>query len=57
MNLLKAGFEVTVWNRTPEKSEALVKAGAHVRNPPLQPAVWPICSHIYCVFQEVTARP
>ncbi len=34
MNLLKAGFEVTVWNRTPEKSEALVKAGAHVCDTP-----------------------
>ncbi|PMR75199.1 NAD(P)-dependent oxidoreductase [Billgrantia endophytica] len=28
--LLGAGFEVTVWNRSREKAEALVEAGAHV---------------------------
>lgn len=28
MNLLKAGYEVTVWNRSPEKAETLVEAGA-----------------------------
>ena len=39
LNLIKAGYEVTVWNRTPEKSEALVKAGGHVR------AAWPPVSH------------
>ncbi|MGE0599066.1 MAG: NAD(P)-dependent oxidoreductase [Dehalococcoidia bacterium] len=27
-NLLKAGFEVTVWNRSPSRTEPLVKAGA-----------------------------
>jgi 3-hydroxyisobutyrate dehydrogenase-like beta-hydroxyacid dehydrogenase len=27
-NLLKAGFEVSVWNRTPEKCEPLIKKGA-----------------------------
>ena len=32
LNLIKAGYEVTVWNRTPEKSEALVQAGGHVRD-------------------------
>ena len=28
-NLLKAGHEVTVYNRTPAKAQALVKQGAH----------------------------
>ncbi len=28
LNLLKAGFELTVWNRTPAKAQALVDAGA-----------------------------
>ena len=28
-NLLKAGFPVTAWNRTPAKAEALAPAGAH----------------------------
>lgn len=27
-NLIKAGFEVTVWNRSPSRTEPLVKAGA-----------------------------
>ena len=29
-NLIKAGFPVTVWNRSPEKTKDLVKAGAQV---------------------------
>ena len=29
-NLIKAGFPVTVWNRSPEKTKGLVKAGAQV---------------------------
>ena len=33
-NLLKKGFPLTVWNRTPERCEPLAKAGARVaRNP------------------------
>ena len=28
-HLLKAGFDVTVWNRTPAKTEPLLRAGAH----------------------------
>jgi 3-hydroxyisobutyrate dehydrogenase-like beta-hydroxyacid dehydrogenase len=28
-NLLKAGHEVTVYNRTPSKAQALVEQGAH----------------------------
>ena len=33
-NLLKAGFPVTAWNRTPEKAEALAPAGATVAATP-----------------------
>ena len=29
-NLLKAGFDVTVWNRTPDRCQALREAGAKV---------------------------
>lgn len=33
-NLLKAGHEVAVWNRSPDKAEALVQAGArHASSP------------------------
>jgi 3-hydroxyisobutyrate dehydrogenase-like beta-hydroxyacid dehydrogenase len=32
LNLLKAGFPVTVWNRTRSKSEGLAKSGATVAN-------------------------
>lgn len=33
-NLLKAGHEVTVWNRTPERADTLVKAGARLASCP-----------------------
>ena len=33
-NLLKAGFDVTVWNRTTSKADALVDAGAKVGSSP-----------------------
>jgi 3-hydroxyisobutyrate dehydrogenase len=33
-NLLKAGFALTVWNRTASRSEALVALGAHAGNSP-----------------------
>lgn len=33
-NLLKAGFEVTVWNRTPGRMEPLVRAGAKPADSP-----------------------
>jgi 3-hydroxyisobutyrate dehydrogenase-like beta-hydroxyacid dehydrogenase len=33
-NLLKAGWPLTVWNRTPEKAERLAKAGARVAPTP-----------------------
>jgi 3-hydroxyisobutyrate dehydrogenase len=34
LSLLKAGHEVTVWNRNLDKTESLVKAGAKVANTP-----------------------
>ncbi|MCB0231371.1 MAG: NAD(P)-binding domain-containing protein, partial [Anaerolineae bacterium] len=33
-NILKAGFPLTVWNRTPERTEALADAGAAVAATP-----------------------
>ncbi|MGH3733510.1 MAG: NAD(P)-dependent oxidoreductase, partial [Acidimicrobiales bacterium] len=33
-NLVKSGFSVTVWNRTPERAEALVELGATRANSP-----------------------
>ncbi|MDH4118122.1 MAG: NAD(P)-dependent oxidoreductase [Acidimicrobiia bacterium] len=37
-NLLRAGHEVTVWNRTPSKAEALASAGAKVAASPAEVA-------------------
>lgn len=37
-NLLKGGHEVTVWNRTPERTEPLAKAGARVAGSPREAA-------------------
>ena len=37
-NLLAAGFEVTIWNRTAEKMAALVEAGAHAAGSPKEVA-------------------
>ena len=34
MNLLKAGFPLTVWNRTPARAQELVAAGAHLAESP-----------------------
>jgi 3-hydroxyisobutyrate dehydrogenase-like beta-hydroxyacid dehydrogenase len=34
MNLLKAGFPLTVWNRTPARAQELVAAGAHLAASP-----------------------
>src|SRR5436190_13878937 len=33
-NLLKAGFEVTVWNRSPDKARAVVEDGADAAETP-----------------------
>jgi len=38
LNLVKAGYEVTVYNRTPEKAEPLKKAGAKVAATPAEAA-------------------
>jgi 3-hydroxyisobutyrate dehydrogenase-like beta-hydroxyacid dehydrogenase len=37
-NLLKAGFPLTVWNRTKEKADDLVRAGAKLANSPREAA-------------------
>jgi 3-hydroxyisobutyrate dehydrogenase len=34
MYLLKAGFPLTVWNRTPARAQELVAAGAHLAASP-----------------------
>jgi len=36
--LLKAGFQVTVWNRNPEKAQALLQAGARLAQHPREAA-------------------
>ncbi len=33
-NLLKAGYELTVWNRSPEKCEPFARKGTHIANTP-----------------------
>ncbi|HET8925950.1 MAG TPA: NAD(P)-dependent oxidoreductase [Candidatus Acidoferrum sp.] len=38
MNLLKAGYPVTVWNRTPSRAEELVAAGAKLAKSPQEAA-------------------
>jgi 3-hydroxyisobutyrate dehydrogenase len=37
-NLLRAGFEVSVWNRTPERAKGLVDAGARLADSPADAA-------------------
>lgn len=39
MNLLKAGHQLTVWNRTPERAQGLRKAGAILAKTPREVAV------------------
>ena len=39
LNLLNAGFQVTVWNRTVDKTEPLKQAGAYVADSPEKVAV------------------
>jgi 3-hydroxyisobutyrate dehydrogenase-like beta-hydroxyacid dehydrogenase len=34
MNLIKAGYRLTVWNRTPSKTLELISAGARLRKSP-----------------------
>jgi len=38
LNLLKAGYSLTVWNRTPSRAESLVAAGAKLANSPQEVA-------------------
>ena len=38
MNLIKAGHEVTVWNRSPDKAQALVAEGATLADDPASAA-------------------
>lgn len=38
LNLLKAGFPLTVWNRTASRAEALAKQGAKVASTPKEVA-------------------
>ncbi|HKS75173.1 MAG TPA: NAD(P)-binding domain-containing protein, partial [Terriglobales bacterium] len=38
MNLVKSGYKVTVYNRTPQKAEPLKKAGAKVAANPAEAA-------------------
>lgn len=38
LNLLKAGFSMTVWNRTASRAESLVAGGAKLANSPLEVA-------------------
>jgi len=51
-NLLKAGYAVTVWNRTPVKAQALIDAGA-------QPAESPrdVAAHASIIFICVSDTP
>src|SRR5271157_1245423 len=38
MNLIKAGYQVTVWNRTASKAADLISAGARLANSPAEAA-------------------
>ena len=38
LNLLKAGFNLTVWNRTPSRAHALLAAGASLAQSPKEAA-------------------
>ncbi|PZN07283.1 MAG: 3-hydroxyisobutyrate dehydrogenase, partial [Bacillota bacterium] len=37
-NLIKAGFQVAVWNRTPARAEELGRSGAVVKASPVEVA-------------------
>lgn len=53
LNLLKAGYEVTVWNRTASKCDPLVEAGAKVASSPAEMA----SSDVQAIFLNVTDTP
>jgi 3-hydroxyisobutyrate dehydrogenase-like beta-hydroxyacid dehydrogenase len=50
-NLLKAGYELTVWNRTAEKCKPFARKGARVANTPAD-AVRDVNLVIYCLSNE-----
>ena len=52
-NLLKAGNDVTVYNRTSSKSKALVKQGAHYA--PIAVAVITLTGHLGGILSGVEA--
>jgi 3-hydroxyisobutyrate dehydrogenase-like beta-hydroxyacid dehydrogenase len=54
-NLLKAGFDVTVWNRTREKCQPLAEQGAHVADTPAQ-AVIDAEVIMYCLSHEAAVE-
>lgn len=49
LNLLKAGFAVSVWARRPEATQPLAEAGAHV-----SPSVAALAAEVDCVITIVT---
>ncbi len=50
-NLLKAGYELTVWNRTAEKCKPFARKGARVANTPAD-AVHDVDLVMYCLSNE-----
>lgn len=49
-NLLRAGLDLTVWNRTPAKADELVAAGARLAASPAELAAG--CSTIFCCVSD-----
>lgn len=54
-NLLKAGYEVTVWNRTAEKAGQLVEKGARLAASPLETAGGEVVMTMFAEDQAVEA--
>jgi len=54
-NLLKAGYDVTVWNRTKDKTEPLVKEGARAADTPAD-AVREAELILYCLSNDEAVR-
>lgn len=54
-NLIKAGYEVTVWNRTPERCAALAARGAHCADTPAQ-AVADADVIMYCLSDDSAVK-
>jgi 3-hydroxyisobutyrate dehydrogenase-like beta-hydroxyacid dehydrogenase len=51
LNLLKAGYDVTIWNRTAEKCKPFARKGARVANTPAD-AVRDVDLVMYCLSNE-----